>query len=198
MNSIKDLIKDRPVHERRMRIQTFPLEDGRLVAEGWLRDERLIDGYHWNGEKRPSGIIHHLCVRLLVGGWPVTIMDAEAEMPRVPHDLCCTTQESVKKLKGMAIVSGYSEKVRHLLGGVKGCNHLTHLVVVMGTAALHGYWTQRSKKKQPIPGSLEEFQGLSNLINSCALWEEDGPIIQEIRSMLKEREGSTWRDEKPG
>jgi len=189
MTSIKDLIKDRPVHERRMRIQTFPLEDGRLVVEGWLRDERLIEGYHWNGEKRSSGVIHHLCVRLLVGDWPVTIMDAEAEMPRVPHALCCTTRESVRKLKGMAIVSGYSEKVRHLLGGVKGCNHLTHLVVVMGTAALHGYWTQRSKTRQPIPHSLEEFQGLSNLINSCALWEENGPIIQEIRSILKNRKG---------
>jgi len=138
MTSIKSLIRDRPVHERRMRIQTFPLEDGRLVVEGWLRDERLVDGYHWNGEKRSSGIIHHLCVRLLVGGWPVTILDAEAEMPRVPHDLCCTTQESVKKLKGTAIVSGYSEKVRHLLGGVKGHRVLENPWFTLDARAPHG------------------------------------------------------------
>jgi hypothetical protein len=188
MSTIKDLIKSSPVHQRRMRLRTFPLEDGRLVVEGWLKDDRLIEGYHWNGQKRPAGVIHHLCVRLLVGGWPVTIMDAEAEMPQIPHHLCRTTQESVKKLKGTTIVSGYSEKVRHMLGGVKGCNHLTHLVVVMGTAALHGYWTHRSRKKQPLPGSLEEFQGLSSLVNSCKLWEEDGPIIQEIKSIVENQE----------
>ncbi len=191
INLIKNLIKNRPVHERRIRMRTFPLEDGRLVVEGWLRDDRLIDGYHWNGQKRPAGVVHHLCIRLLVGGWPVTIMDAEAEMPQVPHDLCRTTQESVSKLKGIAIASGYSEKIRHMLGGVKGCTHLTHLIVVMGTVALHGYWTHRSRKKQPLPESLEDFQGLSNLMNSCTLWDENGPIIQEIRSTMKNLKAPT-------
>ena len=60
---------------------------------------------------------------------------------------------------------------------------------VMGTAALHGYWTHYSRKRHPIPRSLDEFRGLSSLINSCKLWGEDGPIMKEIRTVLANEHG---------
>lgn len=184
MSMLKDLIKGAPVHERRLELRTYPLYNDQLIVEGWLKDDRLIQGYHWNGKLREPGAVHRMCVRMLIGGWPVTILDAEAEMPQTPHELCPTTLDSVKKIIGLQIVSGYSEKVSHLIGGVRGCNHMTHLIVVMGTAALHGYWTHYSRERHPIPRSLDEFMGLSNLVNSCALWGEDGPIMQEIRTVL--------------
>ena len=184
MSMLKDLIKGAPVHERRLELRTYPLDNDQLIVEGWLKDDRLIQGYHWNGKLREPGAVHRMCVRMLIGGWPVTILDAEAEMPQTPHELCPTTLDSVKKIIGLQIVSGYSEKVSHLIGGVRGCNHMTHLIVVMGTAALHGYWTHYSRERHPIPRSLDEFMGLSNLVNSCALWGEDGPIMEEIRTVL--------------
>lgn len=190
MSRLKELIKGAPVHERRMELRTYPLENDQLVVEGWLRDERLVQGFHWNGEPRQAGVVHLMCVRMLIGDWPVTILDAEAEMPETPHALCPSTLEGVKKVIGLQIVSGYSEKVNHLLGGVRGCTHLTHLIVVMGTAALHGYWTHYSRNRHPIPRSLDEFRGLSSLINSCKLWGEDGPIMEEIRTVLANQHGS--------
>jgi hypothetical protein len=126
-------------------------------------------------------------VRLLVGGWPVTILDAEAEMPDVPHELCPTTLESAKRIVGLSIVSGYSEEVHRRLGGIQGCAHLTHLIVTMGPAALHGYWTQISRQRRPIPRSLDEFLGLTNLINTCKLWREDGPFMQMIQKALEKQ-----------
>ena len=189
MSRLKELIKGTPVHERRFKLRTYPLENDQLVVEGWLRDERFVQGFHWNGEPRQPGVVHLMCVRMLIGDWPVTILDAEAEMPEIPHKLCPTTLEEVKKIIGLQITSGYSEKVTHLLGGVRGCNHLTHLIVVMGTAALHGYWTHHSRNRHPIPGSLDEFKGLSSLINSCRLWREDGPIMDGIRTALANPDG---------
>lgn len=194
MNRLKELIKGTPVHERRLELRTYPLENDQLVVEGWLRDERLVQGFHWNGEPRQPGVVHLMCVRMLIGGWPVTILDAEAEMPETPHELCPSTLEGVKKIIGLQIVSGYSEKVTHLLGGVRGCNHLTHLIVVMGTAALHGYWTHYSRNRHPIPRSLDEFKGLSSLINSCKLWGEDGPIMDEILTTLANTSGAVDLD----
>jgi len=188
MTKLKELIGNTPVHERRLEFRTYPLEGDRLIVEGWLRDERLVPGYHWNGESRPTGVVHWMCVRLLVGGWPVTILDAEAEMPDIPHELCPTTLESVKKIVGLSIVSGYSEEVHRRLGGVQGCAHLTHLIVTMGPAALHGYWTQQSRQRHPVPRSLDEIEGLATLINSCKLWKEDGPLMQMIRGNLEKHE----------
>ena len=184
MSRLKEMIKDAPVHERRMEVKSYPLDDGRLLVEGWLRDDRLVRGYNWDGQTRPAGVVHWMCVRLLIGGWPITIQDAEAEMPGTPHERCCETRDSVAKVIGVPIVSGYTDEVRRRLGGTAGCAHLSHLIVVMGAAALHGFWTQQSRQPRPAPNSLEEFPGLKYLVNSCALWAEDGPILQRIKEEL--------------
>jgi hypothetical protein len=187
MNSIKDLIDDTAVHERKIEMRTYPMKDDRLIVEGWLRDERLVPGYNWDGRPRSPGVVHWMCVRLLVGGWPLTILDAEAEMRTVPNELCPTTAESVKRLIGLPIVSGFSGKVRKRLGGIRGCSHLLHLVLSMGPAALHGCWSQRSRAPRPLPGSLDEFPELTALVNSCKLWREDGPLINMRQEFLERR-----------
>jgi hypothetical protein len=188
---LKDLIRNSPVHEREIAVRTYPLEDERLIVEGWLKDTRSVSGYHWDGQPNPAGVVHWMCVRLLVGGWPITILDAEAEMPGVPHELCQTTRDGVKRMVGIPIISGYGEAVRERLGGVLGCAHLTHLVTTMGPAALHGYWTQHSRKRRPLPRSMEGLEGLETLINSCRLWREDGPFVQEIRETIQKKTRKT-------
>ncbi len=188
MSRLKDMIHQDPVHERRVELRTYPIENNRVIVEGWLRDERFVSGYHWDGQERPPGVVHWMCVRLLVGDWPLRILDAEAEMPGVPKDFCRDTRESVEKVVGLAIVSGFSDEVRRLIGGVKGCAHLTYLIVAMGPAALHGYWAQQSRLPRPVPRSIDEFSGLRYLVNSCRLWKEDGPMMELVRDSLEKRE----------
>jgi len=187
MTSIKDLIDDTAVHERKIEMHTYPMKDDRLIVEGCLRDERLVPGYHWDGRPRSPGVVHWMCVRLLVGGWPLTILDAEAEMKTVPHELCPTTADSVKRLIGLSIVSGFTGKVRKSLGGIQGCSHLMHLVLSMGPAALHGYWSQHSRTPRPLPCSLDELPELTALVNSCKLWREDGPLMKMRQEGLERR-----------
>lgn len=187
MSTLKELIREAPVHERKLEIRTYPLEDNRVIVEGWLRDERLLPGYHWDGRPRPPNLVHFMGVRLLLGDWPLTIHGAEAEMPTVPHELCPTVADSIKKLVGLSITSGYSNQVRRRLGGVKGCSHLTHLVLAMGPAVLHGFWAQQTRQPLPVPGSFEEVPGLPYLINSCRLWKEDGPLLKQIRDRFPDR-----------
>ena len=189
MTRLKDLIEEAPVHERLMEFRTYPLEGDRLIIEGRLKDERLTKGYHWDGSEHPPDIVHHICVRLLIGGWPISILDAEAEMEEVPHELCAEMSEAVKKIVGLTIASGYSGQVRRRLGGIRGCSHMTHLIVAMGPAALHGYWAHQSRRRRPVPRSLEEFPGLAYVVNSCALWKKDGPLIRMIREAIEKRGG---------
>jgi len=171
MSRLKDMMPEEAVHQRSVTMRTHPLDDERVIVEGWLRDDRLVDAFYWDGRDRPAGVVHWMC----------------AEMPGVPRELCRSTAESVKKVIGVPIVAGFTEKVRGLIGGVEGCAHLTYLIVAMGPAALHGYWTQRSRKRRPVPESVEEFSGLQYLINSCALWREEGPMVQEVRRVIRER-----------
>ncbi|MCP4665548.1 MAG: DUF2889 domain-containing protein, partial [Deltaproteobacteria bacterium] len=117
MSRLKEMMNQDPVHERRVAFKTYPTDNNRVIVEGWLTDERFVSGYHWNGRERPPGVVHRMCVRLLVGEWPLQVLDAEAEMPGVPMELCRDTLESVKKVVGLSIVSGFSEEVRKLIGG---------------------------------------------------------------------------------
>jgi hypothetical protein len=186
LGRLKELIeKASPVHQRAIEVKSYALEDGRLIVEGWLRDDRFADGFTWAGERRPKGVVHWIGARLLIGGWPITIEAAEAEMLKTPHDLCPTTVDIIERLVGLHITSGYTDRVKGLLGGVEGCIHLSHLVAAMGSAAVHGFWTQHSREKRPLPSSLDEVPGLAVVIDSCRLWKKDGPLVSRLREMIE-------------
>jgi hypothetical protein len=189
--SLVDAIKrQNRIHQRVLDLSTYALDDEKVMVEGFLRDERFRPIYDLSGQKREQGVVHHMVIRLVVGGVPLRILDAEAEMLHVPLPLCVTTRESVKKIIGLKIKSGFGEKVHKLIGGVQGCAHLTHLLTVMAQEAVHGYWTHKMRKPGPAPGSLEEIEGLSYLLNSCSLWRKDGPILQEIKEFLESHRAS--------
>jgi hypothetical protein len=185
MPQLKQMTQGAPVHERKIEIRSYPAGPQQIIVEGWLKDDRRVGGFHWDGRPRPPGVVHRLGIRLLVGGWPLTIQEAEAEMVEIPHELCRTLEESLNKIIGLTSAPGFSDQVRRLLGGLEGCSHLTHLLLAMAPAILHGFWTQLSKQPRPVPQSLEEVQGLSYLVNSCRLWSEDGPLLQMVRETIE-------------
>ena len=141
---LKDLIEGVPLDERRFQIRVYPLEQERLIVEGWLEDERSVPTYLCDRTPLPTGAVDCVCVRLLVGGWPLSILEAEAEIPGMSQSLYSTTLKSMKKIVGVPIVSSYSEEVNARLGGIPWCAHLTDLIVAMCAAILHGFWTQGS------------------------------------------------------
>jgi hypothetical protein len=189
MGRIKDLIQSESIRNRQLEFNSYPLDKERVVVEGWFRDERFLVVYGVDGRRHPPGLAHLMCVRILLGDSPPTIMDAEAEMVHVPYDVCSKAEEGVKKIIGLRIVSGFGEKVLKRLGGAKGCTHLTHLIVAMAPAALHGYWAIRTQEPQPLPRALEEIEGIKYWINSCHVWRENGPLIQRLKGLLEKREG---------
>jgi hypothetical protein len=195
MNLLKEMIRADPIHSRIMDFKTYALEDERVIVQGRLTDERFQSFYDLSGQVRGKGVIHDMIIYLLVGGMPLTILEADAEMPHVPLDLCTTTRESVRRIVGLEIKSGFGEKVHKLIGGVEGCAHLTHLLVVMAQAALHGHWAHKMSRQRPIPRAMDEIEEIPYLLNSCALWKEDGPIVQEIKEILDERTAPTARSD---
>lgn len=181
---LRERIKGSPIHSRLLDLKTYPLDGDKIIVEGYLRDERFLPVYDMEGHVRREGLVHHMVVRLLVGGKPLTILDAEAEMPHVPHERCPNTLESIKRIIGLEIKSGFGEKVHQMMGGKEGCAHLTHLVITMGQEAVHGFWTNRNRNPRPIPRSLEEVEGLSFIMDSCSLWREDGPLFRRLKALV--------------
>ncbi len=164
-------LKNERLTTRTISVESFSAEDDRVVIEGRLEDERRVDAYSiWNEPLGP-GPVHGMVVRFLVGGVPPRIIDVEVEVTRVPYDECRDAALSVKELMGLNLSYGFSREVRARLGGIKGCVHLTSLVLAMGAAALQG-WAAH-KRRERLPGEVQAY--LTGYIkDSCRVWRADG------------------------
>lgn len=123
------------LHERRITIRGYRRDDGLYDIEGHLSDTKTHDiplaaGIRFSGQP-----IHSMWLRLTID-LALNIVDAEAASDAVPYaGYCDEINASYKKLIGLTIRSGFSGNVRDLLGGTRGCTHMTELVDTVATAA---------------------------------------------------------------
>ena len=104
--------------------------------------------------------------------------DIEVEMPTVPNQECRETLDSLLPLIGLPIVSGFTNRVKDLVGGTRGCAHLIALITAMAPAAVQGAWAAMTSKPQDpaeiLPGAVERIK------DTCRIWRSDGPLVKEI------------------
>jgi hypothetical protein len=172
------------VHNREISIRTSELGDHSILVEGSLIDHRVRP--RQNEASEESGLVHHMVIRLKVKGPGMLIEQAEATMPHHPRDECPEMLPWIRNLEGLRIAPGYSMKVKKVIGGKKGCAHLTSLVIAMGESAIQGYWAAYGAEIERM--GLRE-QTIKKFINTCHLWKEDGPIVKGLRK-ASESQGS--------
>ena len=166
----------RLVHDRKIAMRTFDLGDHFILVEG-----NLIDHRHWPRDKKASeqpGIVHDMVIRLKIKGPEMSIEEAEAAMPHHPNEECPAVIPGIRNLQGLRIAPGFTMKVKRAIGGTKGCAHLTSLVLAMGEEAVQGYWSAYGEERGKLGLRAQEIK---NLINTCHLWREDGPIVKGFR-----------------
>jgi hypothetical protein len=170
----------RLVHNRGISIQALDLGDHCILVEGALIDHKYEQG-HDEASEEPE-LVHHMVIRLKIRGPGLLIEQAEAEMPHYPKEEYQVVLPWIRNLEGLRIAPGYSMRVKKVIGGTKGCAHLTSLVIAMGESAVQGYWVAYRKERKRM-GRRE--QGVTNIINTCYLWREDGPIVKELLEASK-------------
>lgn len=171
--------KKERIHKRNIEISTYSCDDNNIVVEGILKDDRFVSYHTMSGDTLPPKTVHHMIIRLLVEMPSLNIAEIEVEMPCFPHEECPNVKGVMEQLAGMKIAPGFTAKVRRLIGGNKGCAHLTTLIFAMAPAAMQGYWTSRAQKPSsdsPVPPLLIE----KYLIDTCRVWRKGGPLAKEI------------------
>jgi Protein of unknown function (DUF2889) len=183
----KMIEKQSKIHTRNISLTTYPCTRDRVLVQGSLKDQRYIPVFDITGKVRSPGTVHHMSVTLLIAPAPLTIVQAEAEMLTVPMAECPATLDLVEQLEGVEIKSGFSNQIRKIMGGNRGCTHLCTLVVAMGQEIFHGWLTQKRSRKTPLPVSLDAVQEKGFLIDSCRMWKKDGPKIQEMQQAFEKQ-----------
>ncbi len=168
------------IHTRQISLATYPAKNNGIIVEGVLKDDRTVGIYIITGEKKPPGTIHHMVIRMLIGQPGLTIQDVEVEMLTFPREECIATMKSIELLKGLQIKSGFTATVKGLIGGNKGCAHLTALVTSMAHEVIQGFYTFIAQSSEGS-SSKKNKKGVSSFLeDTCYVWRKDGPVLKKL------------------
>ena len=178
-----DRIMKELVHNREYSIRTFDMGNHCILIDGRLTDHRYR--LRRDEDSEVPKLVHDMVVRLKVRGPEMLIQQAHAEMPRHPRKECPVVIPWIRNLEGLRITTGFTMKVKEIIGNTKGCAHLTSLVITMGPSAVQGYWAAYGVESEKI--NLRE-EAIKKVINTCYLWREDGPIIRGLRESSRSQD----------
>jgi hypothetical protein len=137
------------VHSREIRCRGFRREDGMWDIEGQLEDTKT---YSFANRDRGGIVagepIHRMLIRLTVDD-DLLVHAAEAATDSGPFGLCGAIAPVFEELVGMRIGPGWRKAVLAKMAGVKGCTHLTDLLLgPVTTTALQTIAAARSRRQE--------------------------------------------------
>lgn len=172
------LEKKEKIQNRNIDVSSYEYDEDHIVVCGELKDRRLVATHDLAGKPRPPLTVHHLCIELLLSLKERQITRVWVDMKTTPHDECDQIQDKLAVLEGLKIAPGFTRQVNRLLGGRKGCIHLTTLLLAMAPAALQGYWTHADRKPDSRDITHEEME--QYLIDSCHVWRKEGELVKTV------------------
>ncbi len=183
------------LHNREYRAEAYRLEDGRLLIQGGLRDQKP-PGLFIPNDPEPL-TIHHMMLSIIVGMPSMVIEEVQTEFPAHPQPSCPSIIDHYDNLVGLSISRGFTHKVRELFGGPRGCSHTTMLLQAMAPIAMQSFKSMEiaasteDGNPHPLLGKQSRHEDTSwkRLVNTCHIWAEDGEQVTlrekgELRRML--------------
>jgi hypothetical protein len=179
------LEEHQPIHERSITVKTFETGDNRIRMEGTLTDDRFCPSFLYSIMNFiEPGRIHCITVVMELTLPQLIIEKAEARMSTVPVAYCREVEGIVKQLVGLRMTRGFTNKIRDVLGGRKGCLHMNQLIMAMSAAAVQGSYAYYTRVREDGRIKSPEFDG-SIILNSCHIWREGGPFASRLEEMKK-------------
>ncbi|MDQ5848364.1 MAG: DUF2889 domain-containing protein [Pseudomonadota bacterium] len=158
-------------HTRRVRYEGYKRVDGLWDIEAHLSDVKNHDYQLKTGVRRAGQPIHEMWLRLTIDR-QLAIVDATASSDAVPYPGSCETiAPAYRKLIGLNLVRDFRRKARELLGGTRGCTHLTEMLDGLPTAAIQ---TFAGEMKEDRGDGTRPFQ-----LDQCHALETSGDTVKK-------------------
>lgn len=145
----------RRAHRRQIVIDGYLREDGLLELDAMLEDVKDADYPLASGVRHAGDPVHRMWVRVTLDQ-EFTIVHAEATSEWVPYPgHCDTIGPAYAQLVGLNLVRGFRRTVAEMFGDVRGCSHVTELLLSLPTAAIQTFATFRRENDD---GGEKPFQ----------------------------------------
>ncbi len=158
-------------HTRRVRYEGYKRADGRWDIEAHLSDVKNHDFHLKTGVRRAGQSIHDMWLRLTIDR-AFNVVDAIASTDAVPYPGGCeTAAPEYRKLVGLNLLQSFRRQVKLLLGGVRGCTHLTEMLAGMPTAAIQSF---AGEAREEGDDGARPFQ-----LDQCLALETSGETVKK-------------------
>lgn len=158
-------------HTRRVRYEGYKRADGLWDIEAHLSDVKSHDFHLRTGVRRAGQSIHDMWLRLTIDR-EFNVLDAQASSDAVPYPGGCEAiAPEYRKLVGLNLLRGFRKKIQELLGGVRGCTHLTEMLGGVPTAAIQSF---AGEKKEERTDGTRPFQ-----LDQCKALDTTGETVKK-------------------
>jgi hypothetical protein len=171
-------------HNRKIYGKGYNREDGLWDIEVFLLDsksysfENIHRGYISAGEP-----LHDMAIRLTLDD-DKKIIDIEAIINASPYNICPKAVQNCYRLKGEYLISGFNRKVIKIMGGEKGCRHITDLLAYAGTLAYQTLWKEKNSEHNKTI-TIEEAKSIEKqFTNSCFAFKKGGEAYNQYKEIL--------------
>jgi hypothetical protein len=136
-------VERKRLHTRRISYDGWHRADGLFDIEARIVDAKDID-YPLASGVRPAGVpVHDMWARLTIDEQCV-VRAIETSMDGVPYPGGCDDiPPDYAKLVGANLLHGFRKALHDLVGGARGCTHLTELISFLPTAAMQTFASLR-------------------------------------------------------
>jgi hypothetical protein len=158
-----------PIHRRQILVEGFRRADGLWDIEGRLLDVKQVDHVLQNGVRKAGEPVHQMTLCLTLDD-NMTILAARAltlDQPYPGH--CETIAPAYEQLLGLRIGPGFNKQVAQLLGGTRGCTHITELLGRIASGAF-----QTLTGRLPQDPERRPFQ-----LDGCHAMAVDGDLVRQ-------------------
>ena len=129
-------VKRQRLHTRRVVYEGFRRDDGLFDIEGHLTDVKDHDYPLLTGLRKAGVPVHEMWVRVTVGS-DCVIRAIEVRTDFMPYEGACDRIEpAYEKLVGASLLHGFRKTLGDTMGGIRGCSHVTELLMHAPTAAI--------------------------------------------------------------
>lgn len=172
-------VEREPIHTRTVTCRGFRRADGLWDIEGHLVDTKAYSfESRWRGTLEPGTPVHGMWLRLTVDD-DMVVRGCEAAMDATPFAVCPSITPAFQALVGLAIVPGWTAKVKQLLGGIQGCTHLVELLGPVATTAFQSIYPYRERART-AKGAADATPVEKTPINTCHALRSDGQVVKEL------------------
>ena len=164
------------IHTRDIQCLGYQRDDGLWDIEGTIMDTKTYSFDNFDrGGVAAGQPVHHMRVRLTVDD-DLVVIKAEASTEAGPYNICGDITGVLQTLEGVAIAPGWRKEVIKRMGGVKGCTHITDLVVgPMAVTAHQTITSARMRRKAATPGTDRPAQ-----IDTCHAYAGTSSVVKRL------------------